>query len=210
MENNFSEQKHTTTTPTQGKVIIFSAPSGSGKTTIVQHLLKNKAQFGFSVSACTRNKRTHETHGKDYYFLTVKEFKQKIDAQEFVEWEEVYKDNFYGTLKAEVEKIRNTGKHVLFDVDVKGGINLKNYYQNDALSIFVKVPSLEVLEKRLRARNTETEESLQRRLAKVKKELQDQDKFDIIVVNETLKDTLVNVDEIIQDFISPKSINQIT
>ncbi|EAY27159.1 guanylate kinase [Microscilla marina] len=210
MENNFSEQKHATPTPTQGKVIIFSAPSGSGKTTIVQHLLKNQAQFGFSVSACTRNKRVHETHGKDYYFLTVEEFKQKIDAQEFVEWEEVYKDNFYGTLKAEVEKIRNTGKHVLFDVDVKGGINLKSYYQNDALSIFVKVPSLEVLEKRLRARNTETEESLQRRLAKVKKELQDQDKFDIIVVNETLKDTLVNVDEIIQDFISPKSINQIT
>lgn len=210
MENNFSEQEHTTSNPAQGKVIIFSAPSGSGKTTIVQHLLKNQTQFGFSVSACTREKRAHETHGKDYYFLSVDEFKQKIAAQEFVEWEEVYKDNFYGTLKAEVENIRNTGKHVLFDVDVKGGINLKSYYQNDALSIFVKVPSIEVLEQRLRGRNTETEESLQRRLAKVKKELQDQDKFDIVVVNETLEDTLVKVDDIIQNFINPKSINQIS
>lgn len=210
MENNFSEQEHTTSNPAQGKVIIFSAPSGSGKTTIVQHLLKNKAQFGFSVSACTRNKREKETHGKDYYFLTVDEFKQKINAQEFVEWEEVYKDNFYGTLKAEVENIRNTGKHVLFDVDVKGGINLKNYYQDDALSIFVKVPSIEVLEQRLRGRDTETEESLQRRLAKVKKEMLDQDKFDTVVVNETLEDTLVKVDSIIQDFISPKSVNQVS
>lgn len=210
MENNFSEQEHTTSNPAQGKVIIFSAPSGSGKTTIVQHLLKNQAQFGFSVSACTRNKRDNETHGKDYYFLTVDEFKQKINAQEFVEWEEVYKDNFYGTLKAEVENIRNTGKHVLFDVDVKGGINLKSYYQDDALSIFVKVPSIEVLEQRLRRRDTETEESLQRRLAKVKKEMLDQDKFDTVVVNETLEDTLIKVDSIIQDFISPKSVNKVS
>lgn len=204
MENTFSEKNNANTLPAQGKVIIFSAPSGSGKTTIVQHLLKNQAQFGFSVSACTREKRAYETHGKDYFFLTVEEFKKKITANEFVEYEEVYKDNFYGTLKAEVEKIRNTGKHVLFDVDVKGGINLKNYYGADALSIFVRVPSMKVLEQRLRGRNTETEESLKRRLDKVKKELEDEGKFDTAVVNETLENTLLEVDTIIQEFVDQK------
>ena len=192
---------HPTSTPKQGKVIIFSAPSGSGKTTIVQHLLKNYDQFGFSVSACTRQKRAFETNGKDYHFLTVEEFEQKRDAGEFVEWEKVYEGKYYGTLKSEVQGLRNTGKHVLFDVDVKGGINLKKYYQQDALSIFVKVPSEEELEKRLRSRKTETEESLQQRLTKVKEEMKFQDQFDKVVTNHVLDQTLKEVDKIIKEFI---------
>lgn len=201
MENTFKEQNQTYSVITQGKIIIFSAPSGSGKTTIVQHLLKNHQHFGFSVSACTRNRRAHEIDGKDYHFLSVKEFRLKIANKEFVEYEEVYTDNFYGTLKSEVENLRNKGKHVLFDVDVKGGINLKNYYQEDALSIFVKVPSMEVLKARLQNRNTETEESLKRRLDKVEEELQYQHQFDKVVTNATLKETLIKVEDIIQKFI---------
>ncbi|HAS39642.1 MAG TPA: guanylate kinase [Microscillaceae bacterium] len=185
----------------QGKVIIFSAPSGSGKTTIVQHLLKNYDQFGFSVSACTRAKRAFEVDGKDYHFLTVDEFERKKDAGEFVEWEKVYEGKYYGTLKSEVQGLRNTGKHVLFDVDVKGGINLKQYYQQDALSIFVEVPSEEELEKRLRSRKTETEESLKQRLTKVKEEMKFKSEFDQVVTNHVLDQTLKKVEKIIKDFI---------
>ncbi|OJJ14649.1 guanylate kinase [marine bacterium AO1-C] len=185
----------------QGKVIIFSAPSGSGKTTIVQHLLKNYDQFGFSVSACTREKRAFEVDGKDYHFLTVDEFEKKKAADEFVEWEKVYEGKYYGTLKSEVQGLRNTGKHVLFDVDVQGGINLKQYYQQDALSIFVEVPSEEELAKRLRSRKTETEESLKQRLAKVKEEMRFKDQFDKVVTNHVLDKTLKEVEKIIKDFI---------
>jgi guanylate kinase len=175
----------------EGKAIIFSAPSGSGKTTIVRHLLEKNPDLGFSISASTRDKRGRtEAHGKDYYFLTPEEFKKKIDNNEFVEWEEVYEGNFYGTLKSEVDRIWKNGKNVIFDVDVKGGINLKNYFGDKALAIFVKVPSMEVLKERLHDRGTESEESLSRRLFKANFEMTFQDKFDKVLINEDLDHSL--------------------
>lgn len=174
-----------------GKALIFSAPSGSGKTTIVQHLLKNNSDLGFSISAATRDKRGRtEKDGKDYYFLTPEQFKQKIDQNEFIEWEEVYAGNFYGTLKTEIGRIWNQGKNVIFDVDVKGGINLKKYFGEKALAIFVKVPSIEILKARLLERGTENDESLSRRLFKAKFEMTFQDKFDVVLVNEDLDKSL--------------------
>ncbi|MEM8894586.1 MAG: guanylate kinase, partial [Bacteroidota bacterium] len=147
----------------RGKALIFSAPSGSGKTTIVHHLTKVFPNLGFSISASTRDKRGRtEENGKDYYFLNPEEFKAKIDNDEFIEWEEVYEGNYYGTLKSEIQRIWDGGNHVIFDVDVKGGINLKNYFGDDALAIFVKVPDIEVLQQRLKDRNTETDDSLSR------------------------------------------------
>jgi len=174
-----------------GKALIFSAPSGSGKTTIVKHLLKNNPDLGFSISASTRDKRGRtEQDGKDYYFLTPEDFKSKIDTNEFIEWEEVYAGNFYGTLKTEIERIWQEGRNVIFDVDVKGGINLKKYFGEKALAIFVKVPSLEVLKARLTERGTESEESLSRRIFKAKFEMTFQDKFDVVLVNEELDKSL--------------------
>src|SRR5688572_2144903 len=155
-----------------GKAIIFSAPSGSGKTTIVRHLLQTNRDLGFSISASTRDKRGRtEENGKDYYFLSPEEFKKKIDSGEFIEWEEVYEGNFYGTLKSEIERIWAEGKNVIFDVDVKGGLALKKYFDDKALSIFVKVTSLEVLKERLHDRGTEDPESLSRRLFKAQFEM---------------------------------------
>src|SRR6187402_1043891 len=149
----------------QGKLLIFCAPSGSGKTTIVKHLLATNSNLGFSISACTRDRRgRHEINGKDYYFLTPDEFKTKIDNNEFVEYEEVYPGAYYGTLKSEIERVWSEGKHVIFDVDVKGGLSLKKYYKERALAVFVKVPSMEVLEERLRERKTDSEESISARL----------------------------------------------
>lgn len=175
----------------EGKLIIFSAPSGSGKTTIVKQLLANNPNLGFSISACTRDKRGRsEQNGQDYYFLTPDEFRTKIDEDAFVEWEEVYPGAYYGTLKSEIERIWASGKHVIFDVDVKGGLALKNYYKERALAVFVKVPSLEILEDRLRTRGTETEESLSKRIFKMKFEWAFQDKFDIILVNDQLADAV--------------------
>lgn len=174
-----------------GKALIFSAPSGSGKTTIVKHLLKNNADLGFSISASTRDKRGRiEEDGKDYHFLSPDEFKQKIDTDEFIEWEEVYAGNFYGTLKSEIDRIWSEGKNVIFDVDVKGGINLKKYFGKKALAVFVKVPSLDMLRQRLNERGTETEESLSRRIFKAKFEMSFQDKFDVVLVNEELQKSL--------------------
>ncbi|HCZ37762.1 MAG TPA: guanylate kinase [Cytophagales bacterium] len=174
-----------------GKALIFSAPSGSGKTTIVKHLIKNNPDLGFSISASTRDKRGRtEQDGKDYYFLTPEDFKKKIDGDEFIEWEEVYAGNFYGTLKTEIERIWQEGRNVIFDVDVKGGINLKKYFGNKALAVFVKVPSIEVLKERLKERGTETEESLSRRIFKAKFEMTFQDKFDVVLVNEELDKSL--------------------
>ena len=185
-----------------GKLIIFSAPSGSGKTTIVKYLLAHNANLGFSISACTRDKRgRNEENGKDYYFLTPEEFKKKIDNDEFVEWEQVYVGAFYGTLKSEIERIWSQGKHVLFDVDVKGGLSLKKYYGDKALAIFVKVPSMEILEQRLRARGTDSEESISRRLFKVKFEMSFEDQFDVSLVNENLEDTLVKAKLLVDDFL---------
>ncbi len=175
----------------EGKLIIFSAPSGSGKTTIVKQLLANNPNLGFSISACTRDKRGRsEQDGQDYYFLTPDEFRTKIDEDAFVEWEEVYPGAYYGTLKSEIERIWASGKHVIFDVDVKGGLALKNYYKERALAVFVKVPSLEILEDRLRTRGTETEESLSKRIFKMKFEWSFQDKFDVILVNDQLVDAV--------------------
>jgi len=168
-----------------GKAIIFSAPSGSGKTSLVKHLMHHVPHLGFSISACTRDRRgRHEVLGRDYYFLSIQEFKQKIDQDAFVEWEEVYAGNFYGTLKEEVHRIWKEGKAVIFDVDVKGGLALKHYFGEQALAIFVKVPSLEVLESRLHDRGTETEETLSRRVYKAKFEMTFEPQFDVTVLND--------------------------
>ncbi len=183
------------------KVIIFSAPSGAGKTTIVKHLLNNNKELFFSISATSRKKREGETNGKDYYFLTADEFKNKINNGEFLEYEEVYKDNFYGTLKSEVERIWGLNKNVLFDVDVKGGINIKKYYKEKALLIFVMPPSLEELERRLRSRSTEAENSIIERIAKAETEISYKDKFDIVLINDNLNDTLVKASDIVNNFI---------
>ena len=185
----------------EGKLIIFSAPSGSGKTTIVKELLANNPNLGFSISACTRDKRGRaEANGQDYYFMTPDEFRAKIDEDAFVEWEEVYPGAYYGTLKSEIERIWASGKHVIFDVDVKGGIALKNYYKERALAIFVKVPTLKMLEDRLRSRGTETEESLSKRIFKMKFEWAFQDKFDVILVNDQLQDAVKEAQDLFDNF----------
>jgi guanylate kinase len=169
----------------------------------VKHLLETRNDLGFSISACTRDKRGRsEQNGKDYYFLTPDDFKEKIDADAFVEWEEVYPGAYYGTLKSEVERVWETGRNVIFDVDVRGGLKLKEYFGENALAIFVKVPSMEILEERLRARGTETEDSLSRRLFKVKFEMSFQDKFDIILVNDTLEESLQKASDLVKDFLA--------
>ena len=186
-----------------GKLIIFSAPSGSGKTTIVKHILAKNDNFGFSISACTRDRRGRsEQNGKDYYFLTPEEFKQKIDSGEFVEWEEVYVGAFYGTLKAEIQRLWDSGKHVLFDVDVQGGLKLKEYYGDKALAVFVKVPDEETLRQRLIDRGSETEESLSRRLFKVHFEMSFQNKFDVVLVNDDLETSLWKAKKLVNNFVS--------
>ncbi|GCC52403.1 guanylate kinase [Chryseotalea sanaruensis] len=184
-----------------GKALIFSAPSGSGKTTIVRHLLQNNSDLGFSISASTRDRRGRtEQHGKDYYFLSPEEFKQKIDANQFIEWEEVYEGNFYGTLKSEIERLWSEGKNVIFDVDVKGGLSLKKYFGDKALAVFVKVPSIEVLKERLKDRGTESEESLSRRLFKAKFEMGFEDKFDVVLVNEDRERSLQEAQKLYNEF----------
>lgn len=185
----------------EGKVIIFSAPSGSGKTTLVRHLLKNNPDLGFSISACTRDRRgRNEVDGKDYYFLTPNEFKQKIDNDEFIEWEEVYEGNFYGTLKSEIERLWSEGRIVIFDVDVKGGIALKKHFGEKALAVFVQVPSEDILKERLRGRNTESENGLSRRLFKVEFEMTFADRFDLVLLNDNLEDSLAFAQKLYEDF----------
>ncbi|BDD11203.1 guanylate kinase [Fulvitalea axinellae] len=187
----------------EGKVIIFSAPSGSGKTTIVKHLLDTRNDLGFSISACTRDKRGRaEENGKDYYFLSPEDFKKRIDNDEFVEWEEVYQGNFYGTLKTEIQRIWDEGKHVIFDVDVKGGLNLKNYFGEKALAVFVKVPSVEELEKRLSARATDNEHSISQRVFKAKFEMGFEKKFDVSILNEDREKAFADAERIIGDFLA--------
>jgi len=189
----------------KGKAIIFSAPSGSGKTTIVKHLLETNPKLGFSISACTRDKRgRNEENGKDYYFLTPEEFKTKIDNDEFVEWEEVYAGNFYGTLKSEIERIWAEGRHVIFDVDVKGGLHLKEYFGDRGLAVFVKVPSLDDLKSRLTDRKTESESSLSQRIFKAKFEMTFEDKFDVTLVNADLEESLKKAEKLVNDFINDK------
>ncbi|MES2591058.1 MAG: guanylate kinase [Bacteroidota bacterium] len=186
---------------TEGKLIIFSAPSGAGKTTIVHHLLKVFPQLEFSVSACSRPKRSHETYGVDYYFLSVEEFKQKIENEEFIEWEEVYKDNFYGTLKVEIERIWKKGMHVIFDVDVVGGLHLKNQFKDQALAIFVMPPSIEHLEMRLKMRETETPESIARRMGKAEQELKTAYLFDKVILNDNLEHAFAEAEKAVAEFI---------
>ena len=155
----------------QGKAIIFSAPSGAGKTTIVRYLLKKELPLLFSISACSRNRRPNEIDGKDYYFLCIDDFKAKVANNAFVEWEEVYENNFYGTLKSEIDRIWGSHQHVVFDVDVVGGLNLKKHFGDRALSIFIEPPSLDVLFKRLKNRATESEKSLNKRIEKATHEM---------------------------------------
>ena len=185
-----------------GKAIIFSAPSGSGKTSLVKHLMQQVPNLGFSISACTRDKRgRHEVHGRDYYFLSIDEFKNKIDQDQFVEWEEVYAGNFYGTLKEEVHRIWKEGKAVIFDVDVKGGLALKKYFGKQALAIFVKVPSLYVLESRLNDRGTESEESLSRRIYKAKFEMTFEPQLDVTVLNDDFAKSSAETVELVNTFL---------
>ncbi len=185
-----------------GKVVILSAPSGAGKTTLAKFLLEQpELKLKFSVSATTRAPRKGEINGKDYYFLTNKEFKRKIENNEFVEWEEVYDGLYYGTLKSEIERIFAEGYHVLFDVDVKGGMNLKKYFGNQALSVFVAPPSLNELKKRLENRHTETPESIQKRLARAKEELTFIDKFDEVVINDDIEKAKKEIYQTVASFI---------
>lgn len=190
-----------------GKVIIFSAPSGSGKTTIVQHLVAKNSNLGFSISACTRDKRGRtEVDGKDYYFLTPEEFKNKIDNEEFIEWEEVYEGNFYGTLKSEIERIWSEGRHVIFDVDVKGGINLKKYFGDKALAIFVKAPSLDSLKERLNDRGADDEASISKRLFKAKFEMAFENQFDVTIVNDRLDQALNKAENLVNTFLTTGTV----
>jgi len=185
-----------------GRVIIFSSPSGAGKTTIVHHLLKKFPFFEFSVSATSRPKRQDEIDGKDYYFLSVNEFKKKIAESAFVEWEEVYKNTYYGTLKSEVQRIMNRGHHVVFDVDVKGALNIKKLYGTQALAVFVMPPSIEELGKRLRHRSTDTEESIRERITKAGREMQYAPEFDTVLINDNLDEALKKAEDITIGFIS--------
>lgn len=186
----------------QGKLIIFSAPSGAGKTTIVRHLLTKFPQLSFSISATTRELRGTEKHQNDYYFITKEEFLHKVAHQEFVEFEEVYNGTFYGTLRSEIERIWNEGKHVIFDIDVEGGLRLKRKYEEDALAIFVQPPSLEVLKERLTGRGTDSDEKLQERFAKAEKELQYADKFDVVLKNFDLEIACAEAEKLVGDFLT--------
>ena len=188
----------------KGKLVIFSAPSGAGKTTIVHHLLTKDYGLEFSVSACTRARREGEIDGKDYYYLSIIDFKKNIDLDEFVEWEEVYKDNFYGTLKSEIERIWKKGKHVIFDVDVDGGLNLKKAFGDRALAIFVMPPSIDALRERLEQRETETPESIARRIGKAPLELQKSSLFDIILVNSDLEIACAKAEQVVEEFLGNK------
>lgn len=185
----------------KGKLIIFSAPSGAGKTTIVKHLLGQNLNIGFSVSATSRAPRHNEIHGKDYFFMSNEEFQQKVKNNEFLEWEEVYAGTCYGTLKSEVENKQNAGINVIFDVDVIGGLNIKKYYGDEALSVFVMPPSVEELGNRLRNRSTETEEKIQTRIAKAEYEIEFAKDFDIVLVNNKLDETCKEAENIILQFL---------
>ena len=184
-----------------GKLIIFSAPSGTGKTTIVKQLLQIGLPISFSISATSRAMRQGEIDGEDYYFFSPQEFKHKIDRQEFLEWEEVYSNQYYGTLRSELDRIWNQNKHVIFDVDVIGGLNIKKQFQDKALSVFIMPPSLEELKHRLQYRGTETEESLQKRLQKAEHELSFAPKFDKVVLNDNLERAVEETYNLVKNFI---------
>ena len=185
-----------------GKLIVFSAPSGSGKTTIVKYLLaQEELNLEFSISATSREPRGTEIHGKDYYFLNLKEFKNKIKKEEFLEWEEVYRDNFYGTLKSEVQRIWSHGKNVIFDIDVVGGLDIKHIYPEKTLAVFVKPPSIEELKIRLKKRETESMDKINMRVAKASIELATAPQFDHIIVNNDLNIALEEAYTLVSDFV---------
>lgn len=185
----------------EGKIIIFSAPSGAGKTTIVRHLLSMDHNFGFSVSATSRKPRGNEVNGVDYFFISAEEFKARIAGNEFLEWQEVYPDNYYGSLKSEVERMLANGKNVLFDVDVVGGSNIKKHYGSRALALFIQPPSITELEKRLIARSTDGQEVIRKRLEKAEQELAYAPLFDVVIVNDTLHHALKEAEERVNAFL---------
>lgn len=185
----------------QGKLIIFSAPSGAGKTTIVKHLLTKFPCLSFSISATTRESRGDEKNEKDYYFISKADFLHRVARQEFVEFEEVYSGTFYGTLRSEIQRIWNNDQHVIFDIDVEGGLRLKRKYEDDALAIFVQPPSLEVLKERLTGRGTDSPEKLQERFIKAEKELAYANKFDVVLKNFDLQTACLEAEKLVGDFI---------
>ena len=184
-----------------GKLIVISAPSGAGKTSIVHYLLKELPNLCFSISATSRVKRDNEFDGKDYHFLGVEQFKQEIKEDAFLEWEEVYDNQYYGTLKSEIDRIWNIEKTVIFDVDVAGGINIKKQYPSECLSIFIMPPSIEVLKERLKNRGSESEESLAKRLSKAEEEISQNQKFDMVILNDDLQIACTETKEVIINFI---------
>jgi guanylate kinase len=185
----------------QNKLVIVAAPSGAGKTTIVHHLLQIIPELEFSVSATTREQRPNERHGVDYYYITKEEFHRRVDNNEFLEWEEVYGGNFYGTLKSELDRIWAKGHHVIFDIDVVGGLRLKELYPDNSLSVFIMPPSVEALEQRLRGRGTETPANLAMRVEKAAHEMGYSDKFDVTIVNANLSQSLPEAENIVRAFL---------
>lgn len=186
----------------QGKLIIFSAPSGSGKTTVVRHLLEKYPDLEFSISACNRPKRPAEEDGRDYYFISDKDFREKIKNDEFVEYEEVYPGRYYGTLRSELERIWAKGNHVVFDVDVVGGLNLKKEFGSNALALFIRAPSVKELEKRLRARSSDDQKSIRERVDKATEEMKFAPRFDHIIINDDLERAIEQAEVLIRDFVS--------
>ena len=190
----------------KGKLLVFSAPSGSGKTTIVRHLLQqDDLNLEFSISAATREPRGQEVDGKDYYFMSIEQFKKHIKAEDFVEWEEVYRDNFYGTLKSEVERIWAKGKNVIFDIDVAGGLRIKSKFPQETLAVFVKPPSVDELKRRLKERSTESDDKINMRIAKAHVELATAPQFDKIIKNYDLDVAKEDAYQLVKDFINTNS-----
>lgn len=185
-----------------GKLIVFSAPSGSGKTTIVRHLLgKTELNLEFSVSATSRAPRQEELNGKDYYFMSLEDFKTHIKNQDFLEWEEVYRDNFYGTLKSEIERIWSMGKNVIFDIDVAGGLRIKKKFPNETLAVFVKPPSIDELKIRLKKRSTESDDKINMRIAKASVELATAPQFDKVIKNYDLESAQIEAYYLVKNFV---------
>ncbi len=190
------------------KVMVFSAPSGAGKTTIVRHLLENFDNLEFSVSATSRAPRGQEKNGRDYYFLTEEEFRKRIENDEFVEYEEVYPGSFYGTLKSEVERIWAKGNVIMFDVDVKGGVNIKKIFGEKSFTVFIQPPSLEIMEQRLRARGTDSEQAIKTRIAKAAEEMTYAAKFDTVLVNDVLEESFAKAERLVTLFTGQKPKNK--